>query len=337
MRIIAFLSDPIFSPPSLEVLCQSHHHLLALITTPDTTRGRGQKLSSSVPCLIAEKNEIPIYKPEKLKDPEFIAMITDMEPDVCVVAAYPKMIPKEILEIPAKGCWNIHPSILPRWRGAAPIQRAILAGDKETGVCIIRMTEKMDAGEIILQKNLEIGEEENGEELMQRLADVGASLLMLSLDLIDDGIYGLTSQDENLVTLAPKLREEEGQIDWNKPSDMIQRQIRGVRPNLIAWTMYKDKRLQIFSTREFLRAHTNGHGNGEGILPGGDATHGPDSLLPGEIYWNNKALLVGSQDGVLELCQVRPEGRNMMGGADFARGAHLESGERFTLVNGGSI
>jgi len=307
MRLIAFLSDPIFSPPTLKALQQSRHELSYLITTPDVARGRGQKSCPSLPARIAQDNGVPILKPHSLRDDAIREKIENFGSDAGVVAAYPKLIPSPILALAKKGFWNVHPSLLPRWRGAAPVQRALLAGDATTGVSIIHMVEKMDAGEIILQETTTIAEDEDGESLMLRLAEMGAKLLIEALDEIECGSYILRVQDEKMVTLAPKVREEEARIDWRKPAATIFAQIRGVRPNFIAYTFWRGKRMQILKARPLLPAES------------ADMV-----LLPGQLFADKKKLLVGCAVGMIELLVVRLEGRKAVSGAEFARGANLQ-------------
>jgi methionyl-tRNA formyltransferase len=318
MRIVAFLSDPVFSPPILEVLAKSRHHIAAIVTTPDVARGRGMKLSPTVPAQLAQELGIPVLKPARLRDEGFLAEWAALKADACIVAAYPKLIPPAVLEFPPQGCWNVHPSLLPRWRGAAPVQWAILAGDTVTGVTIMRMVERMDAGEIVLQEQTLIQPEEDGEELMIRLAHLGAELMLKALNSIEAGEYILTPQDESKVTLAPKLSTEEALLDWNLSSTEVTNLIRGLRPSLIAYSFWRGKRLQVF------KAQLSSSSMHDPLPP------------PGSILISKKALTIACGDGLIDLLSVRVEGKNIVSGAEFARGARPEPGERLTSNAGGT-
>jgi methionyl-tRNA formyltransferase len=317
MRIAAFLSDPIFSPPILQALTASHHEVVVVVTTPNVARGRGMKFSPTVPAQMAEQSGIPVLKPAKLRDEGFLANLAAFKPDACVVAAYPKLIPSAVLDLPSRGFWNVHPSLLPRWRGAAPVQRAIMAGDTVTGVTIMRMVEKMDAGEILLQESIPIQPSEDGEELMLRLANLGAKLLIKALDTIETGNYTLTPQDESQVTLAPKLNEEEARLDWDKSCAEVLSQIRGMHPNLTAYSFWRGKRLQIFKAQSVAT-------NASMALP-----------PPGSMVTTKNSLSIACRDGMIDLLSIRVEGKNIISGVEFARGARLEPGEMFASDFGG--
>ncbi len=318
MRLVAFLSDPVFSPPILEGLAKSHHNLAAVVTTPDVPRGRGMKLSPTVLAQMATAMGIPVLKPQRLRDAEFLTELAALQPDACVVAAYPKLIPPAVLELPPRGCWNVHPSLLPRWRGAAPVQRAILAGDSVTGVTIMRMVERMDAGEILSQEKTPIQPGEDGEELMLRLAKLGAELLIKALDIIEAGGYKLIPQDESQVTLAPKLTEVEARLDWSQSCTTIVNRIRGVRPNLVVYSFWRGRRLQIFKAQ----------------ISSATPTHPFPS--PGSVISSPKILTVACGDGIIDLLSVRWEGKKMVTGAEFVRGARPEPGEKLTFYPGGT-
>jgi len=317
MRIVAFLSDPVFSPPILEGLVKSRHSIAAVITTPDSPSGRGMKLSPTVPAQMATEMGILVLKPQRLHDEGFLLDLTALKPDVGVVAAYPKFLPLAVLELPLQDCWNVHPSLLPRWRGAAPVQRALLAGDTVTGVTIMRMVEKMDAGEILLQEPTPILPTEDGEELLFRLAKIGAELLLTGLNMIEAGSYALTPQDESKVTLAPKLVGEEALLDWDQSCAEVVNRIRGVRPNLVAYSFWHGKRLQIFKAQIST------------MTP-------PDPFPPsGTMLVTRQNLTIACSEDLIDLLSVRLEGKNIVTGAEFVRGARSIPGERLTSNPGG--
>lgn len=237
MRVI-FMGTPDFAKDSLEAIYNAGHKILSVFTVPDRPKGRGMKL---IPCEVkvyAQEKNIPIYQPEKLRDnKEIIEAIKELNPDIMCIVAYGKILPKEILEIPKYGCVNVHPSLLPKYRGSAPIQWAILNGDKKTGVTTMYLDEQMDAGDIILQSEIEILENETSGELWNRLSKVGADLLVETLKKIDNDTAPRIKQG-NKFTFAPMLDKQMAKIDWeNKTANDLKNLVRGLNPIMGAYSI----------------------------------------------------------------------------------------------------
>lgn len=241
-----FMGSPEFAVPHLEALLSSQHHVACVFTQPDRPRSRGRRYLSTPVKVLAEECKIPVYTPSTLKGQETRDMIRAIKPDVIVVVAYGLLIPKEILSIPPKGCINVHASLLPEYRGAAPIERAIMAGEKITGVTTMYMAEGWDTGDIILQRKVEIPEDMTSGELSRQLAASGADLLSKTLQLIEAGIAPRVAQDESLATYAPKLGHDEFLIDWRKSARVIHNLVRAGNPRPGAFTYLQGKRFKIF-------------------------------------------------------------------------------------------
>lgn len=240
---VAFAGTPDFAATALAALLASPHELAGVWTQPDRPAGRGRKRRPSPVKQLALAHDIPVHQPESLRDPEAVAELARLEPDVLVVAAYGLLLPPDVLEIPRLGCLNIHASLLPRWRGAAPIQRAILAGDRETGITIMQMDAGLDTGDMLLQKAVPIGPRETGGSLHDRLATLGAEAIVEAL-ADPDGLVA-EPQDAALATYAAKLRKEEARIDWSKPAAVLDRQIRAFDPWPVAHTSIDGQPLRI--------------------------------------------------------------------------------------------
>lgn len=236
LRII-FAGTPDFAVPALDALIKAGHHLVLVLTQPDRPSGRGMKLKSSPVKELALQHKIEVFQPETLKDVAGQQQIKSVQADVMIVAAYGLIIPTNVLAMPRLGCYNIHASLLPRWRGAAPIQRALLAGDKETGVTIMEVVPKLDAGAMVSKGVLPIAERDTAQTLHDGLARIGADLMVQAMHQLSlDGHLPSTPQDESLVTYAEKLQKSEANIDWAKPADLISRQIRAFNPFPVAQT-----------------------------------------------------------------------------------------------------
>ena len=248
---VVFMGTPDFAVPALKALCESDHEICAVFTQPDKPKGRGYKLMPPPVKELAQSYGIPVFQPESLKrDPAAaVGILSEFCPDVIVVAAYGKILPKEVLELPRYGCVNIHGSLLPDLRGAAPIQYAVLLGYKTTGVTILQTVRKVDAGDMIVKKSLDILPYETNGELFERISQLGAEAIIEALDLIESGKAVFTPQDESLVTFSGKITAEMEQIDWTKPSNDIINLVRALNPSPVAWTTWGGKRLKLHALR----------------------------------------------------------------------------------------
>jgi methionyl-tRNA formyltransferase len=236
---VAFAGTPEFAVPTLVSLMRSPHELVGVLTQPDRPRGRGQRLSPS-PVKAATDTSVPLAQPATLRSPDDRAQLAAWHPDVLVVVAYGLILPKAVLEIPRLGCVNVHASLLPRWRGAAPIERALLAGDETTGVTIMLMDEGLDTGPVLLQQPVAIDPHDTGASLRQRLAALGAPLLLEALQGLADGTLSRRPQPTEGVTYARKLDKREAPIDWSRPAVDIERQVRALQPRPVAETTRRD-------------------------------------------------------------------------------------------------
>ena len=315
MRIL-FMGTPDFAKESLEAINKAGYEIIGVVTNPDKPKGRGMKMIASPVKEYATENNMPIYQPIKIRqNEEFINKIKDLNPDVICVVAYGKILPKEILEIPKKGCINVHGSLLPKYRGAAPIQWAILNGDNKTGITTMFMDEGMDTGDIILKQEVEIGENETTGELWSRLAKIGGELLVETLNKIDEGTAPRIKQDDNF-TLAPMLNKEMAKIDWkNKKSQEIKNLVRGLNPIIGAYTFLNDKKIkfwkvEVINLEEFEDAVKKE--NGAVVLS--------DS---------KKGLFIKANDGIIKVLEIQGENAKKMPIGDFLRGNKIEVGEIF--------
>jgi methionyl-tRNA formyltransferase len=307
LRII-FAGTPDFSVPPLQALLDSPHQVIAVLTQPDRPAGRGRKLSPSPVKQLAVKHEIEVLQPLTLRDESIQAQIAQLDADLLVVVAYGLILPREVLVMPRLGCLNIHASLLPRWRGAAPIQRAILAGDDETGVAIMQMEVGLDTGPVWHARRVEIGEKETGGELHDRLSELGAKALMETLPMLESGDASPVSQAEDGIVYADKFSKEEGEIDWEMSAQSISRKVRAFNPWPVAWTGFNGNKLRVWQAQE---------------RPGDIAG------MPGEVIAADKQGIVvqcGSGQLVIEILQL--PGKRVMSAADFLN-AHSIQGARF--------
>ena len=308
MRLL-FIGTTPFAVPSLYILSNSpSHEILAVVTQPDRPQGRGGKLSTSPVKEAALKLNLPIFQPEKVRAKEFAQTVRDMAPDVIVVAAFGQIIPQRILDIPPLGCLNVHGSLLPRWRGAAPMQYALMAGDTQTGVTTMMMDAGLDTGDILLQSSLALSDIENLGVLETRLAEIGAALLMQTLDALESRDCPRKPQDPSLVTLSPSLSPDIGFLDWSRPAEDLHNLVRGVTPKPGAYTYWQGKRLKVLRTEW------------------SDIT----SALPGMIEnIGENGITVSTSRGALRLLEVQPESKARMAADAWARGARLVPGQHF--------
>ena len=245
---IVFMGTPDFAVPCLESLIEAKHDVVAVFTQPDKPVGRKQILTPPEVKVCAQKHNIPVYQPEKIKGSNAVEILTELAPDVIIVVAYGKILPKEILEIAPYGCINVHASILPLYRGAAPIQWAVLNGDRETGVSIMQMDEGLDTGDVFYVEKTEIGENETSAELFDRLSAIGASALVKTLNMIKDGTAVATKQANKKCQYASMINKSMCNIDWNNSADKIHNQVRGLQTWPVATTTVNTKGLKIHKT-----------------------------------------------------------------------------------------
>ena len=300
---IVFLGTPDFAVESLKALLQAGYNVVGVVTAPDKPAGRGQKLSESAVKQYAQEQGLPILQPLKLKDPEFIAQLSALKPDLQVVVAF-RMLPETVWNLPPKGTVNVHGSLLPKYRGAAPINWAILNGENETGVSTFKLQHEIDTGDILLQEKMPIGPNETAGELHDRMKVEGAQLLVKTLRELASGTLKASPQQLNSDTKhAPKLFKTDCEIDWNNTSEQIHNLIRGLSPYPTAFTVLGDKTLKIFSAE---------------IEPG------KPEIPAGTFSSDHKSYLkFAATDGYLSLKEMQLEGKKKMGIEEFLRGIRL--------------
>ena len=320
MRIL-FMGTPDFAKASLEALYNAKYDIIGVVTKPDVQSGRGMKITESDVKKFAIEKGLTIYQPEKVKNnTEFINKVKEINPDLICVVAYGKILPKELLEIPEKGCINVHGSLLPKYRGAAPIQWARLNGDETTGITTMYMNEKMDEGDIILQEETKIGEYETCGELWDRLSEIGANLLVKTVKKIEDGTAPRIKQKGN-ATIAPMLDKSIAKIDFSKDIKEIKNKVYGLNPFMGAYAFYQDKKIK------FWRVEILSDKEASEIIQK-DIT---EEIQSGEILLANdkQGLFVKAKSGVLKITEVQGENSRKMNTCDFLRGNKLEVGEKF--------
>ncbi len=316
---VVFFGTPQFAVPSLQALLTAGYAVVGVVTQPDKPRGRGQHVTDSPVKRLAREHGVPVLQPERLKDENALAALRELAPDLGVVAAYGKILPAAVLATPRLGLINVHASLLPRYRGAAPVHRAVVAGDAETGISIMHVVQALDAGAVYKTATRPIGPDETSEEVEAGLARLGAGLLLEVVADIVAGNARSEPQDDQASTYAPRLQKEEGPIDWRMPSKAIHNQVRGLQPWPLACTWLSGRRLIVLKTRD-----------GGGADPTEPSAPAFDTALPGTIVGVLRdALRVQTGDGVLEVLVVQPEGRRAMSVRDFAAGHHLTAGIRF--------
>jgi methionyl-tRNA formyltransferase len=304
------MGTPRFALPSLSKLVQSRHQVAGVVTVPDKPQGRGQKLAESPVKTFAREHGLAILTPDDLKDGEFVNALKGLNPDAILVVAF-RILPEEVFALPPLGTVNLHASLLPQYRGAAPINWAIINGETKTGLTTFYIRKKVDTGDILLQKEINIGPDETFGELHDRMSDMGAQMLLETVDLMEKGEVKLIRQDDSKATKAPKITPEHCRIDWSKKAAEIKNLIRGLSPSPGAFTSFRGKILKIY------RSEVSG------------TTKYPDSF--GEIVESDdpKKILVKTGCGFLSLLEVQPEGKKKMSGEEFIRGYRPVPGERF--------
>lgn len=301
MRLV-FAGTPAVALPSLKALVGSAHEVVAVVTRPDAPRGRSKKLVPSEVGAWAEAAGIPVLKPAHPREEDFVAALTELAPDACPVVAYGALVPQRVLDIPAHGWINLHFSLLPRWRGAAPVQRAIMAGDTVTGASTFRLVPELDAGPVFGTVELPLAGTETAGEVLATLAEDGAALLLETIDRLPEAVP--VGQPEAGVTLAPKITVADARLDWQRDAVTLDRIVRGCSPEPMAWTTLA----------------TGGAGDGERFKIALARVSELDGLAPGEVRAEKRRLLAGTGTTALELVRVQPQGKKEMPGPDWARG-----------------
>lgn len=295
---IVFMGSPDFSLPSLRALA-SRYDVVGVVTQPDRPAGRGQVLTPPPVKIIAEALGLPVIQPRRLREPEVMEQLTAWAPDLIVVTAFGQILRQNVLEVPVHGCINVHASLLPRWRGAAPIQAAILNGDAETGVTIMRMDAGVDTGDMLSQRAIPILQDDTAESLAERLAILGAELLVETLPGYLECTLNPTPQDPGQATLAPMLKKENGQLDFTQPAEALVRQVRAYNPWPGAYTIWQNQILKVH------QAHAQAQAG----------------VLPEKTYISSGLPAIGTVDGLLILDEVQPAGKRSMAGKVFLQGA----------------
>ena len=326
MRIV-FMGTPDFAEKSLQALWSSGFEIEAVVTNPDKPQGRGMKLVSSPVKKFAEEKNIKIFQPLKVrKNSEFIDEIKKINPDVICVVAYGKILPKELLDIPRLGCINVHGSLLPKYRGAAPIQWAVLNGDKKTGITTMYMNEGMDTGDMILKEEVEIGNNETTGELWERLSNVGANLLVKTLKLIEQGEAPREKQGEEF-TLAPMLDKEMAKIDWqNKTAEEIKNLVRGLNPILGAYSFINNKKIKFWKVENISDIEL------ENEFPEiKEYQYKMKDIVPGTVLFSDdkNGLYIKANSGIIKVLELQAENARKMNINDFLRGNKIEVGNIF--------
>ncbi|THC50921.1 methionyl-tRNA formyltransferase [Streptomyces sp. A1499] len=305
---LVFAGTPEVAVPALDALIASERHeVAAVVTRPDAPAGRGRRLVASPVAQRAEEAGIEVLKPARPRDEDFLARLREIAPDCCPVVAYGALLPQVALDVPAHGWVNLHFSLLPAWRGAAPVQHAVMAGDEITGASTFLIEQGLDSGPVYGTVTEEVRPTDTSGDLLTRLALAGSGLLVATMDGIEDGSLKAVPQPADGVTLAPKLTVEDAEIDWAEPALRIDRVVRGCTPAPGAWTVFRGERLKIV----------------QAALVADRA-----DLAPGELSPAKNTVCVGSGSHAVELLWVQPQGKKPMRGADWARGVRIAPGER---------
>jgi methionyl-tRNA formyltransferase len=306
MRVV-FAGTPEVAVPSLQAVLDSRHEVVAVLTRPDAPAGRGRRLVPSPVAAVGEAAGIEVLRPERPRDPDFLARLAEIAPDCCPVVAYGGLLPRAALDIPRYGWVNLHFSLLPAWRGAAPVQHAVLAGDDVTGACTFVIEEGLDTGPVLGVVTETIRPTDTSGDLLARLAVAGAGLLVATLDGVEAGSLQPRPQSPEGVSHAPKLTVEDAHVDWTVPAQRVDRVVRACTPAPGAWTTFRGERLKV-----------------------GPVTPLPaqDSLAPGELAADRSTVRVGTGSDVVALGLVQPRGKRAMPAADWARGVRPQPAER---------
>ena len=327
MLRILFMGTPDFAQKSLEAVYEAGHKIEAVVTNTDKPKGRGMKLIPSPVKQYALEKGLEVLQPIKVRNnEEFLNKIKQINPDVICVVAYGKILPKELLDIPSKGCINVHGSLLPQYRGAAPIQWAVLNGDKKTGITTMYMDVGMDTGDMILKEEVEIGDNETTGELWDRLSDVGAKLLVKTLDLIEKGTAPREKQGEDF-TLAPMLDKEMAKIDWNaKTAEEIKNLVRGLNPIMGAYSFLDGKKIKFWRVENL-----NNKVLIEKFPELAEYEYKMKDIEPGTVLFSDAkdGLFIKANGGIIRVLEMQAENAKKMSASDFLRGNSIEAGKIF--------
>ncbi len=324
MRLV-FLGTPAFAVPSLERVHAAGHRVLAVLTQPDRPRGRGQRAAASPVKEAALRLGIPVHQPERVRRPEALELLRAFAPDAMVVVGYGQIIPQAAIDIPPLGIINVHASLLPKYRGAAPVQWAVANGETRTGVTTMRIDAGLDTGDMLLARETEIGPEENAVDLGARLAEMGADLLVETLAGLEAGSITPRKQDPALATYAPLLKKEDGLIDWSSDAQAIHNRVRGLQPWPGAYTSFRGQVLHIWRSRPVGQTSRSA-ASLQPSLDAGQRPHSETGPRPGD-FAGLRPPVVNCGAGALELVEVQMEGRRRMSGADFVNGQRLTAND----------
>jgi methionyl-tRNA formyltransferase len=300
------MGTPQFAVPSLDILIKNGHEISAVVTVPDKPKGRGQKLGISEVKQYALDNNLKILQPVKLRDENFLNELKELKPDLIVVVAF-RILPSVIFDIPKYGIFNLHGSLLPKYRGAAPINWAIINGDKETGVTTFFLKEKVDTGNIILQEKLAIGENDTYGEIYEKLSGIGANLVLETVREIEIGDVKLMEQNDEHSTPAPKIFKEDCRVDWSRTSEEIHNFVRGLSPHPTAWSTLDGKNFKIYRTMK---------------------TDSASNSPAGTLLKEGKKLFVNTNDNLLEILELQLEGKKRVKAIDFLNGMDFSKEHR---------
>jgi len=306
---VGFFGTPDIASSVLKRLCREHE-VVFLVAPEDKRCGRNLKIQNCSAKELALCEHIPVLQPESLKNPEFIQVLKTYGADIFVVVAYGKLIPRSVFTLPALGTINLHPSLLPAYRGAAPVEWALINGEKETGVTVQMINEKLDAGDIVLQEKIVLNDTITSGGLYELVMPVGEELVLKSIYLLSQGKASLISQDHDIATYCPKIDRETARIIWDKSADVTHNLVRGLNPKPAAWTTFRDMHMKIWKTFPF--------------------TGEPVELFPGQVIKHQKKrLLAGTGDGIIEILEIQPENKKRMDGLAFINGYRLSEKEFF--------
>lgn len=308
MRVV-FAGTPEVAVPALDAVLASRHEVVAVVTRPDAPAGRGRRLTPSPVGARAEEAGVEVLKPARPRDPEFLERLRELAPDCAPVVAYGALVPPAALEIPKHGWVNLHFSLLPAWRGAAPVQHAVIAGDDVTGACTFALEEGLDTGPVYGVLTEQVQPTDTSGDLLGRLAVSGARLLVATLDGIEDGSLAPVPQPAEGISLAPKITVEDARVDWRAPALRVDRLVRGCTPAPGAWTTFRGERLKLGPVT---------------LVPAGEA----DGLAPGQVAADKRGVRVGTGSGPVRLGEVQPQGKKPMAAAAWANGVRLTADDR---------
>ena len=306
MRIL-FMGTPEFAVPSLRILLDHSYEVSGVVTAPDKPRGRGQQVSCTPIKEFALYNRLPVLQPEDLKDSKFVSDVQQLTPDIIIIVAF-RVLPREVYTIPKLGSFNLHASLLPKYRGAAPINWAIINGEKESGVTTFFLQDKVDTGSVLLQARIKIGADETAGELHDTLSEVGAEIVLQTVRLIELGKAQPRMQNDSLACPAPKIFKNDCRIDWKKSSQQVHNFIRGLSPHPASWTTHKGKTIKMYRAKI-----TEAQSEAAGIV----------------LQRTNETLLVGTGNGAVSILEIQQEGKRRLGVEEFLRGYAIKAGELF--------